>query len=57
MDDRGISAGRVLIFIAALLVTAVLVFLGQMGFAFILLAVAVVIGIAMLFSRARTPTD
>jgi hypothetical protein len=56
MNERGVSALGVMLIAAALMIALVFVFLGQWFFV-IVLAVAVIVGGAALFSRARTPVD
>ena len=57
MDDRGASPLRILLTIAAVLIAIVFIFMGQLYFGLFVLVVAIGLGIAMLFSRAGTPTD
>jgi hypothetical protein len=57
MDNRGASVGRVLAVLAAVMVAVVLLFIGQLGIALVVLALAVIVGVAALFARLKTPTD
>jgi uncharacterized membrane protein YfbV (UPF0208 family) len=57
MDNRGAVAGKVLIAIAVVIVGALLVFIGQIGMAVVAVVIALIILVAALWSRARTPTD
>jgi hypothetical protein len=56
MNVKGASALQVILILAALMIAAVFVFLGQWFFV-VILAVIVIVGLAALFSRARTPVD
>ena len=57
MDNRGASAFKLVLIVAAVLVAIIFGFMGQLYFAGFLLIVAIGVGIAMLFSRTKTPTD
>ena len=57
MDNRGASAGLVLVALAAIMVAAVLLFMGQIGIAIIVVILALIVAASALFARARTPTD
>jgi cadmium resistance protein CadD (predicted permease) len=57
MDNRGASAFKVVLIVAAVLVALIFGFMGQLYFAGFLVLVAIGLGIALLFSRAKTPTD
>jgi hypothetical protein len=48
---------RVLLIAAAVLIGIVFVFMGQLFFAGALLIAALIVGVASLFARAKTPTD
>lgn len=48
---------EVILIVAAVLVAIVFAFFGQLYFAYFLGIVAIVLGVAMLFTRAKTPTD
>jgi uncharacterized membrane protein len=56
MNERGISALGVMLIIAALMIAVVFVFLGQWFFV-VFLAIAIIVGVAALFARSRTPVD
>ncbi len=51
------SALKILLSIAAVLVAVVFVFMGQLYFAGAVVVAAVIFAVAMLFARAKTPTD
>jgi predicted membrane channel-forming protein YqfA (hemolysin III family) len=55
-NERGISALGVMLIIAAAMIAIVFVFLGQWFFV-VILAIAVIVGLAALFARSRTPVD
>ncbi len=57
MDNRGASPLRIILIIAAVLIAIVFAFFGQLYFAYFLGAAVIVIGLVMLFTRSRTPTD
>ncbi|HEU0013748.1 MAG TPA: hypothetical protein VFQ45_08695 [Longimicrobium sp.] len=58
MDERGAASPLAMILVvAAVLVGVVFFFLGQLGFALVAIALAVIVGVAVMFSRAKTPTD
>jgi hypothetical protein len=57
MDNRGASPMRILMTIAAVLIALVFIFMGQLYFGLFVLVAAIGLGIAMLFSRAKTPSD
>ncbi|HYW12848.1 MAG TPA: hypothetical protein VE871_12900 [Longimicrobium sp.] len=57
MDDRGASPLEVVLVVAAALVAIVFAFFGQLYLAYFLGIVAIVPGVVMLFTRAKTPTD
>jgi len=57
MDNRGASPLRILLTIAGILVALVFIFMGQLYFGLFLGVAAIGFLIAMLFSRAKTPTD
>jgi membrane protease YdiL (CAAX protease family) len=57
MDNRGASAFKVVLIVAAVLVALIFGFMGQLYFAGFVLLVAIGLGIALLFSRSKTPTD
>lgn len=57
MDNRGASAFKVVLIVAAVLVALIFGFMGQLYFAGFLMIVAIGLGIALLFSRTKTPTD
>ena len=57
MDNRGASPLRILLTIAAILIAIVFIFMGQLYFGLFVLVVAIGLGVAMLFSRVKTPTD
>jgi hypothetical protein len=57
MDNRGASPVRILLTLAAVMIAVVFIFFGQLYFGLFVLVVAIGLGIAMLFSRAKTPTD
>jgi hypothetical protein len=57
MDNRGASLLRILLTIAAVLIAVVFIFMGQLYFGLFVLVAAIGLGIAMLFSRAKTPSD
>jgi hypothetical protein len=57
MDNRGASPLRIILIVAAVLIAIVFAFFGQLYFAYFLGAAAIVLGLVMLFTRAKTPTD
>lgn len=57
MDNRGAAALKVILIIAAVLVTIVFAFFGQLYFAGFVGIVAIAMLVITLFSRAKTPTD
>ena len=57
MDNRGASVFKVVLIVAAVLVALIFGFMGQLYFAGFLVIVAIGLGIMLLFSRAKTPTD
>jgi len=57
MDNRGASPLRILLTIAAVMIALVFIFMGQLYFGLFVLVAAIGLGIAMLFSRAKTPSD
>lgn len=57
MTNKGPSPLKVLLIAAAVLIAIVFVFMGQLFFAGALVVAAVIFGVAMLFSRTKTPTD
>ena len=57
MTKKGPSPLKVLLIAAAVLIAIVFVFMGQLFFAGALVVAAVIFGVAMLFSRTKTPTD
>ncbi len=57
MDNRGASPLRILLTIAGILVALVFIFMGQLYFGLFVLVAAIGFLVAMLFSRAKTPTD
>lgn len=57
MTRKGPSPLKVLLIAAAVMIAIVFVFMGQLFFAGALVVAAVIFGVAMLFSRTKTPTD
>jgi hypothetical protein len=57
MNNKGASPLRIILIVAALLVAIVFAFFGQLYFAYFMGIVAIVLGVVMLFTRAKTPTD
>jgi hypothetical protein len=57
MGNRGASPLRILLTIAAVMIALVFIFMGQLYFGLFVLVAAIGLGIAMLFSRAKTPSD
>lgn len=58
MDNRGFSALKLILAVAAVLVAVILAFfIGQMGGVLVAIGLVVVVAIAMLFNRSKTPTD
>jgi uncharacterized membrane protein HdeD (DUF308 family) len=57
MDNKGASPLKIILIVAAVLVAIVFAFFGQLYFAYFLGIVAIVLGVVMLFTRAKTPTD
>ncbi len=57
MNNRGASAFKLVLIVAAVLVALIFGFMGQLYFAGFVLIVAIGLGIALLFSRSKTPTD
>ncbi len=57
MDNKGASPLRIILIVAAVLVAIIFAFFGQLYFAYFLGIVAIVLGVVMLFTRAKTPTD
>jgi membrane protease YdiL (CAAX protease family) len=57
MDNRGASAFKVVLIVAAVLVALIFGFMGQLYLAGFIVLVAIGLGIALLFSRTKTPTD
>jgi hypothetical protein len=57
MDDKGASPLRIILIVAAVLVAIVFAFFGQLYFLYFVVAAAIVLGLVMLFTRSKTPTD
>ena len=57
MDNRGASPLRIILIVAAVLIAIVFAFFGQLYFAYFLGAAAIVLGLVVLFTRSKTPTD
>ena len=57
MDNKGASPLRIILIVAAVLVAIVFAFFGQLYFAYFLVAAVIVLGLVMLFTRSKTPTD
>ena len=57
MNNKGASPLRIILIVAAVLVAIVFAFFGQLYFAYFLGIVAIVLGVVMLFTRSKTPTD
>ena len=57
MTKKGPSPLKLLLIAAAVMIAIVFVFMGQLYFAGALVVAAVIFGVAMLFSRTKTPTD
>lgn len=56
-DRRGQAAFRIILIVAAILVAIVFGFMGQLFLAGGIVVLALIVGVAALFSRAKTPTD
>ena len=57
MNNKGASPLRIILIVAAVLVAIVFAFFGQLYFAYFLGAAVIVMGLVMLFTRSKTPTD
>jgi hypothetical protein len=57
MDNKGASPLRIVLVVAAILVAIVFVFAGQLYLAGGIIVAALILAVAMGFSRAKTPTD
>jgi hypothetical protein len=57
MDNRGASPLRIVLIVAAVLIAIVFAFFGQLYFLYFAVGAAIVIGLVMLFTRSKTPTD
>jgi len=57
MNQNGSAIAKIIIAIVLLMVGGVLVFLGQIGIAIVAVALVLIVAGAILWSRARTPTD
>ena len=57
MDNRGASPLRIVLIAAAVLSAVMLVFLGQIGIGIAAILIVVILAAALLFARAKTPTD
>lgn len=57
MDNQGVSAYRLILVVAAVLVAVVFGFMGQLYLAGGIVVAAILFLVAAAFSRAKTPTD
>jgi hypothetical protein len=57
MNQKGASPFRILLIAAAMMIGIVFLMMGQLFFAGAVLVAALILGVAALFARAKTPTD
>jgi membrane protein implicated in regulation of membrane protease activity len=57
MDNKGASPLKIILIVAAVLVAIVFAFFGQLYFLYFAVAAIIVLGLVMLFTRSKTPTD